>query len=215
MNQRSHHKSQTTGWFQPPMKTEKRYPSRRFRPSTESRTRNRLRGFSGRGSCRGFRNRPHRLHRRRGGYRTAWGKQRGRASFRLPAFLLFHLSNLSSDTDLQDVHDDPCGPAVHGPAVPLPAHHLRSCKERNNLVHSAAAGCSSAEKPSGCSLTQVLGRPTGVLDEPVLQFSQMEVADDYFGVLQAVVINQVLQLKEHMGVVTLSAFLLPGFHFQS
>lgn len=123
--------------------------------------------------------------------------------------------NLSSDTDLQDVHDDPCGPAVHGPAVPLPAHHLRSCKESNNLVISAAAGCSTAENPAGCSLTQVLGRPTGVLDEPVLQFSKMEVADDYFGVLQTVVINQVLQLKEHMGVVTVGAFLLQGFHFQS
>lgn len=126
--------------------------------------------------------------------------------------------NLSSGeryTDLQDVHDDPCGPAVHGPAVPLPAHHLRSCNERNNLVISAAAGCSTTEKPAGCSLTQVLGRPTGVLDEPVLQFSKMEVADDYFGVLQTVVINQVLQLKEHMGVVTLGAFLLQGFHFQS
>lgn len=71
------------------------------------------------------------------------------------------------------------------------------------------------QKPAGCSLTQVLGRPTGVLDEPVLQFSKMEVADDYFGVLETVVINQVLQLKEHMGVVTVGAFLLQGFHFQS
>lgn len=29
--------------------------------------------------------------------------------------------------DLQDVHDDARGPAVHWPAVPLPADHLRSC----------------------------------------------------------------------------------------
>lgn len=43
----------------------------------------------------------------------------------------------------------------------------------------------------------------------------MEVADDYFGMLQTVVINQVLQLKEHMRVITVGAFMFQGFHFQS
>lgn len=47
----------------------------------------------------------------------------------------------------------------------------------------------------GDRLTQVLWRPTGVLYKPVLQLGQVEVTDDDLGVLQAVVVNQVLKLK--------------------
>lgn len=48
----------------------------------------------------------------------------------------------------------------------------------------------------GNRLTQVLWRPTGVLYKPILQLGQVEVADDNLGVLQAVVVNQVLKLKD-------------------
>lgn len=53
-------------------KNKSRYLNPRFRPSTESQTRNRLRGFSGTGSYRGFHNRLRRFRRRRGGYPTTW-----------------------------------------------------------------------------------------------------------------------------------------------
>lgn len=43
----------------------------------------------------------------------------------------------------------------------------------------------------------------------------MEVADDYFRMLQTVVINQVLQLKEHTRVITVGASMFKGFPFQS
>lgn len=94
--------------------------------------------------------------------------------------------------DLQYVHDDAGGPAVHGPAVPLSANHLRSCTRAQAPGYF---GRSASGPPAEHSLTQVLGRPAGVFDQPVLQFGKMEVADDYFGMLQTVVINQVLQLK--------------------
>lgn len=54
---------------------------------------------------------------------------------------------------------------------------------------------SSGDTPaSPCALTQVLGGAAGLLDQAVLQLGQVEVADDDLGVLQAVVVHQVLQL---------------------
>lgn len=41
----------------------------------------------------------------------------------------------------------------------------------------------------------------------------MEVTDDNFRMLQTVVINQVLQLKEHMRVITVGAFMFKSFPF--
>lgn len=71
--------------------------------------------------------------------------------------------------------------------------------QRAHKVHSKHPSTivSVSQYTSRCSdgLTQVLWRPTGVLYKPVLQLGQVEVADDYLGVLQAVVVNQVLQLK--------------------
>lgn len=46
--------------------------NQRCRPSTESRTRNRLRGSFGTGSCRGSRSPLHQFHRRTEGCQTAW-----------------------------------------------------------------------------------------------------------------------------------------------
>lgn len=43
--------------------------------------------------------------------------------------------------------------------------------------------------------TEILWSPTGVLDEAIFKFCQLEVADDYFGVLQAIKVHQVLQLN--------------------
>lgn len=65
-------------WYNSPIKNKRWYPNQRFRPSTESRTRNRLQGFFGTGSYRGFRNHPHHLHHRRGGYLTTWGSRETR-----------------------------------------------------------------------------------------------------------------------------------------
>lgn len=44
-------------------------------------------------------------------------------------------------------------------------------------------------------LTQVLRGATRLFEEARLHFSQMKVADDYFGILQTVIIQQVLQLE--------------------
>lgn len=54
------------------------YLNQRFRPSTESRTHNRLPGSFGTGSCRGFRNHRHQFHRRTEGCPTAWISQKKR-----------------------------------------------------------------------------------------------------------------------------------------
>lgn len=64
--------------------------------------------------------------------------------------------------------------------------------QRRAKVHS-----DHPQEASRCSrgLTQVLWRSTGILNKPVLQLGQVEVADDDLGVLQAVVVHQVLQLK--------------------
>lgn len=43
--------------------------------------------------------------------------------------------------------------------------------------------------------TEVLRSPTGVFDKTIFKFCQLEVADDYFGVLQAIEVHQVLQLN--------------------
>lgn len=48
--------------------------------------------------------------------------------------------------------------------------------------------------PSWLSPTQVLRSATGLLNEPVLQLGQVEVTDDDLGVLQAIIVHQVLQL---------------------
>lgn len=122
--------------------------SQRFRPSTESRTRNRLPGSSGTGSCRGFRNHRHRFHRRTEGCLTAWiSRKKRRASkkangknvimnlkmsvYPLSEVIICLESFISSLQDLrhhlQYVHDDTCRPAVHRPAIPLSANHLWSC----------------------------------------------------------------------------------------
>ena len=45
----------------------------------------------------------------------------------------------------------------------------------------------------GC--TEVLRSAAGVFDKAIFKFCQLEVADDYFGVLQAIEVHQVLQLN--------------------
>lgn len=49
--------------------------------------------------------------------------------------------------------------------------------------------------------TQVLRRPTGFFNEPILELGQVEITDNYFGVLQAVVIHQILQLQQEPGLL--------------
>lgn len=63
-------------------------------------------------------------------------------------------------------------------------------------------------------LTQVLWCPAGVFDESVLQLGKMEVTDDYFRVLQAIEVHQVLQLpKKHISTSMLYViFKLFYFH---
>lgn len=46
------------------------------------------------------------------------------------------------------------------------------------------------------SPTKIFGSPTWILNEPIFQFCQMKVADNNFGVLQAIKVHQVLQLYE-------------------
>lgn len=50
--------------------------------------------------------------------------------------------------------------------------------------------------PAQLALTQVLRGAAGLLDETILQLGQVEVTDDDLGVLQAVVVHQVLQLPD-------------------
>lgn len=48
--------------------------------------------------------------------------------------------------------------------------------------------------------TQVLWSSTGFFNKPVLQLGQVEITDNNFGVLQAVVIHQILQLKKTLAL---------------
>lgn len=99
--------------------------------------------------------------------------------------------------NLQDVHDDTCCPAVHRPAVSLPGNHLRSCtRNHQHKFYKLSSHITLSHLPHAIIniLTQVLWCPTGVFNESVLQFGKMKVTNDYFRVLQAVVVNQVLQL---------------------
>lgn len=99
---------------------------------------------------------------------------------------------------LQDVGDDPNGPAIHCLAVGLLCQYLRGWRDstvRGDLVLYHRDNCPVLAPPR---LTHIAGCPTGGGHDTAtaLNLGEPEVADHDLGVLLQAVVQQVLGLQE-------------------
>lgn len=164
------------------------HPSPRCRPSRASQTRTRPAGSARRAW--------HRSRRRKGGNRRAWGWWRwGRSPRVTPGGWSPVEGKGVGGGYVQDVGDDPNGPAIHCLAVGLLRQHLGGWGD--NRGEGGPQPCTQGISSPQQVLTHVAGGAAGRGHDAAAAFDlgQPEVTDHDLGVLVQAVIEQVLGLR--------------------
>lgn len=141
-------------------------------PNTVNQIHSLLIRSSGKGSYRGCLSPLHHRHRRKEGSQTNY--RFGRVTGHVLHHPHMHQSLWWLWQNLQYVHNDTYGPAVHGSSVSLPPYDLGSCKENTFSTHFPLIYIFSerhANSPKELPLPRYSGVPQGSLMRPFSSFA--------------------------------------------
>lgn len=179
-----------------------------------SQTHSPLTEFSGRGSCRDCPSHPRRRRHRTEGFPTNYWGARIRVlldTIHVNTFNLIRFSRCWTAASILACTYSiyimtPIAQQSTGlPYLCLPTTSGAESKERFIWFFSWFSSIATAKTTAATFnhvclhfrlFTKIFRSPTGVLNESIFKFRQLEVADNNFGVLQTIKIHQILQLHE-------------------